>query len=64
MIDDIVQMILVEARTRNGKDLVYEISEVMRIIDICVNHAVSIYLQEHKDVVRPVKPSHDWRCRN
>lgn len=63
MIDDIVQMILKEARSREGKDLVEEIKEVRRIVDICLDQAISVFLQQQKYVDPTVKPSHQWRWK-
>jgi len=61
MIDDIVQKIFEEARLREGKDLVEEVNEVMRILRICVDQAVSVHLAQHPGLDRDKKPSHQWR---
>lgn len=61
MIDDIVQKIFEEARLREGKDLVEEVNEVMRILQICVDQAVSVHLAQHPVFDRDKKPSHQWR---
>jgi len=61
MIDDIVEMIFKEARARDPQYPIDEIKEVMRILQICVDQAVSVHLAQHPVFDRDKKPSHQWR---
>jgi hypothetical protein len=46
VIDDIVRLIFEEARSREGHDLVSQISEVRTAVDICLDHAISVHLEQ------------------
>jgi len=50
MIDDIVEMILKEARGRNGKDIVFQAYRVMREVDTKIINMMDKHREEKRRI--------------